>query len=391
MKDSPAKQEADYPLMCNIMDVNGLADICRRYNIDAVIGPYLDVSQRPYYMLCNDMSFHCFGNQFQHEILTDKKTFKNFCISHGADVVDSYTEEEIINCSDKIEWPVLIKPSDSRGSRGQTICFSHNEAVKGIEFAESESSSGEIVIEKYMGFENDIQLVYFIIEGEPVLYKIEDRYTGAGIAGLETLCTATITPSVHEESFMKSANGKIISMLKALNLKNAPVFIQAFMDGEKARLYDPGLRMPGDDYDAGFKSAYGIDIAEMLVKFSLTGKFENPERLNAHHHNKFIAMILPCLKPGIIHTIRGLHKIESNPEIVSSAVFYHEGDHVNVHNNVKQRFGEFVLVCDDAVSLRKCITWIYETLNVTDDSGENMLIEGFDTLNLNKYHGGNKE
>ena len=56
IQDSPAKQIADFPLNCNIFDVDGLAEICAQYHIDGVIGPYLDVSQHPYQELCERSS-----------------------------------------------------------------------------------------------------------------------------------------------------------------------------------------------------------------------------------------------------------------------------------------------------------------------------------------------
>ena len=379
IQDSPAKQIADFPLNCNIFDVDGLAEICAQYHIDGVIGPYLDVSQHPYQELCERLGCHCFGSREQHRVLTDKALFRDFCLAHGADIIPSYSEQEIISSID-IDWPVLVKPSDSRGSRGQSICYSRQEAEAGIASARAESKSGRIIIEKYMGCKNDIQLVYIVIDGEPVLYKIEDRYTGADIPGLETLCIATITPSKHREAFMNKADKQVRDMIRALKLKNAPVFIQAFMDGDKARLYDPGLRMPGDDYDCGYTSVTGVDIPEMFIMFALTGKFFADDELHAKIapcDDKYIAMLLPCLKTGKIAAITGIQEIAEWPEVVSFTVSHREGETVGSYNDVRQRLGEFVIVCDDADSLRQTAHRLFSTLEVRSDSGEDMLTAKF--------------
>ena len=388
IQDSPAKQMADVPLNCNIFDVDGLVQICRQYHIDGAIGPYLDVSQMPYQEVCERMGFHCFGSREQHKILTDKALFKDFCTKHGADIIPSYSEQEILAGDSRIEWPVLIKPSDSRGSRGQSICFSRDEALSGIESARAESRSGSVIIEKYMGSENDIQLAYLVVDGEPLLLKVEDRYTGKTGSGLENLCIATITPSRHEGVFMQSADAKIRNMIKALNLKNAPVFIQAFMDGDKGRLYDPGLRMPGDDYDCGYMAVTGVSLPEMFVRFALTGSFyadDEPHRKITPCREKFIAMFLPCLKPGKIARLNGLDEVSAMPEIAAFTVSYKAGDAVGNFHDVRQRFGEFVAVSDDAKSLKKCAEILYTTLEVISDSGEDMLTAEFDVTELEKY------
>ena len=171
----------------------------------------------------------------------------------------------------KIEYPIIIKPCDSRGSRGQTICWSHEEAMKAIGFAKKESLSENIVIEKYLGSENDLQLVYMVIEGEPILVRVEDRYLGDEYSGLDKLAIASIEPSIHEQWYRDKINDKVVSMIKDLGLKNAPVFIQGLMDRDTVRFYDPGIRLPGDEYDRIYKFVTGIDLTELVIKFALTG------------------------------------------------------------------------------------------------------------------------
>ena len=255
---SPAKMMADHQYMINITDIDELVKLCKKEQIDGVLAPYLDVTQKPYQKLCEIMNYPCFGNAFQHHILTNKEAFKKFCVNNGADIIQSFTIQQIDD--DEIEYPVLIKPVDSRGSRGQSICNSRDEALEGIKFALKESASGDILVEKYMGNENDLQLVYFVINGEPYLYKVEDRYLGSMENGLDKLCIATIAPSRHYNTFCGTADLKIRQMIRNLGLKNSPVFIQCFMDGETARVYDPGIRMPGDDYDDAEYLLGGIDI-----------------------------------------------------------------------------------------------------------------------------------
>lgn len=387
---SPAKQIADYEYRYNITDIDSLVTLCKKESIDGIVAPYLDISQNPYCTLCERMGLPCFGNKEQHKILTDKNEFKKFCEKHGVDVIFSYNEDEIMDPIigvSKVEYPIIIKPCDSRGSRGQTVCYSHEEAVNAIDYAKSESRSGNIAIEKYMGSENDLQLVYMVIEGEPILIRVEDRYLGDKDSGLDKLAIASIEPSIHEKKYRKMVDNKVVSMLKAIGLKNSPVFIQGIFDGNTVRFYDPGIRMPGDEYDRIYKSVTGIDLPELLIRFAITGNMsvEKGRKIRNANINKATAMIYSAVRPGKIAKIEGIEEIRKNSNIIFMTQIYKEGDVVGKHYNVRQRFGEFDIECDDFIHLQETIEWLFDTFHVYDENGQDMVFAKFNTKNLEKY------
>lgn len=389
-KYSPAKQLADYAYPYNITEIDKLVSLCVQEHIDGIIAPYLDVTQIPYCILCERLGVPCFGNKEQHRILTDKNLFKRFCEQHGVDVIPYYHEKDIIDrdrCNKKVEYPIIVKPCDSRGSRGQTICYSRDEAIAAINFAKTESRSENIVIEKYLVSKNDLQLVYIVIEGEPILVRVEDRYVGEKNSGLDKLAIASIEPSIFEQEYRNKVNNKVIPMIRSLGLNYSPVFIQGLIDGEKVRFYDPGIRMPGDEYDTIYKSVTGIDLTELLIRFSLTGKIskEIGKKINNIRIDKATAMIYSAVRPGKIKKIEGIEKIKKNPCILSVSQMYREGDIVDLHNNVQQRFGEFDIACKDFKQLKNTIDWLFQTLHVFDEYGEDMIFAKFDTNILEKY------
>lgn len=381
---SPAKMIADCPLMLNITDVDAIVEFCKTEKIDGVIGPYIDVAQLPYQKICEKMNYPCFGNEEQHKILTDKKLFKEFCLKNGVEVIPSYTEDDVRNHLEKIKFPLLVKPTDSRGSRGQTICNKIEEVVEAVEFAKQFSRTNDVIIEKYMGQANDLQLVYMVINSEPVLVRVEDRYTGSRENGFDKLCIASLNPSVWENVYRKKADEIVKSMIKKIGLVNAPVFIQAFMDHGVVRPYDPGLRFPGDDFDDCYKAITNIDIPEMLVKFALSGEIS--EELFDGFKNARLTqpsmMILPCLKTGKIVRIEGYDELKKNPCFVSMSKAYKDGDVVEETRDVRQRFGEFCIVTENMEEMQKTVRELFDKLKVFNERGENMLIEKFDVQQL---------
>jgi hypothetical protein len=98
----------------------------------------------------------------------------------------------------------------------QTICRSYAEISNAIMIAKEESSNDEVIIEQYMEGCQDIQLTYFVIDGEPYLYCIADKHNGTEEEGHQGSVIAGIAPSYNSKAILNDAHKKISNMLKNL-------------------------------------------------------------------------------------------------------------------------------------------------------------------------------
>ena len=140
IEESPAKRVADEYWMLNIMDVDAIVSKCREEDVDGVLAYCIDPAQIPYQQICEKFGVPCYGTKRQFEIMTDKRLFKDFCLQNGVDVIPEYSIKEIEN--DVVKYPVLVKPTISRGSRGQTICWNKEDIPHAIQTAKNESKNG---------------------------------------------------------------------------------------------------------------------------------------------------------------------------------------------------------------------------------------------------------
>lgn len=390
LEKAVAKQIADYHYEVDIFDINAILDICKKEKIDGAIAAYHDTCQIPYMEVCQKMGYPCLGNENQHFILTNKKAFKAFCIENDVDVIPSYDESLFPGEGIKLqqsEYPLLVKPSVNRGSKGLTICNCYEDVIPAIEFARSFSSDNKVIIEKYMGQKNDLQLAYIVLQGKPFLLRVEDRFLGTKEDGLDKLCIATVAPSICEQEYIDNAHPKAVHLIQKLGLHDSLVFIQGFMDGDKCRFYDPGLRLPGNDYDRIYKASTGIDIPKMLVKFALTGKYQQDDidSFNGITQKKATSMLFPDVRPGTIKEIKGIDELLQHPNILAVNMLFAEGDQVEETHNVKQRLCEIDILCDSIEELKNIITWIQSHLSVKDIHGNEMIYAEFDIKHLNQY------
>ena len=380
LKDSPAKLIADYNFLIDVKAVDELALLCKKENIDGVIATSLDACVLPYYKLCKKMGYPCFGDGKQYEILTNKQLFKECCKKYGIDTIPSYTIDEIFN-QNNVEYPIFIKPVDSRGSRGQSICFNREEAIIAIEKARQESASENILIEKYMEDYPDFTAGYLVLNGEPILVRTGDRFEGPKGSGIENLCIASCSPSKYTEIYLKNTNKKVVEMLKGMKLKNAPVFFQGFIDKNTIRFYDPGLRFAGGEYETLLYHATNINIIEILVRYALGGDISHIKLDNSICllNGKYSVQLDPTLSPGIISSIQGIEEIKKNSSVLTISQRYEVGDQVVCSNDLRQRFAEFGILSESIQQEVENICFVQNTLKILDQKGNSMIVFPFDT------------
>jgi len=380
---APAKQIAHKYFMYNIYDIDDIVDMCKREGIDGVLSTSLDACQKPYYEICRRLNLPCFGKFEQFNILTDKSEFKKFCALSGVDTIPEYDvsdfETEEVACK-KVAFPVLIKPCESRGSRGQTICNTYAETKDAIQFAKKESSNGRIIIEKYMGQANDFSMTILVINKKAYPIRTVDRILGKYEDGLDKLAVGSASPSVFTDVYLTKAHKKVEKFIEAIGLVNAPIFMQGFVDGDTVRFYDPGLRLPGGEYERMFESVFGRNPMEPLIEFALTGKVEKVDFRpdDVYLNGKLLAQVLPTLKAGTIKSITGLEEIKNHKNVVSVFERFSVGDTIVETRNVNQRFCEIDIVCDNEEQTTEVVAWVYKTLRIEDENGQNMIISSFD-------------
>lgn len=374
-EDSPAKRVADEYWMIDIMDVNAVVEKCYKEKVDGVLAFCIDPAQIPYQKICEKLGFPCYGTKEQFDILTNKRLFKDYCVNHGVEVVPEYNMSDVEN--NIVIYPVLVKPSDSRGSRGQSVCYNKDEIQLAIKRAREESKEGEVLIERYMLGMQDMSFAYIVINGEPHLLKIGDRYLGKIEDNLERQQIATILPSRNAEQYRRDVEPNVISMIKSLGIMYGAVFLQGFWENGHVYMYDPGMRFPGSDFDIVLKYSTGFDDMKSFVYFALTGDIHSQQGdpVDAYKLNGGVCIILSVtVHPGKIAVFEGLEEIASNNCVFSATQRYNVGDVIQPSGDINQRVAEFVAYLPNKDSIQEFLSLVYENLKIIDDQGNNMII-----------------
>lgn len=384
LANSPAKQIADKALMYSITDVDSIVQECKQLQVNGVLSTHLDPGQRPYQAICDRLGLPCYGTKEQFYQMTDKQAFKKLCERYDVGTITDYTISDVDN--NHIEYPVFVKPVDSRGSRGQAVCSNREETLKAIQVARKESSNGECIVEKYMANAPEVQITYFFVDGEAYLIRTADSYRGTEEEGLEKVVVCSISPSQYDEEYVRTTHPKVVSMLKGLGLKNGPAFMQGFYDNGTFRFFDPGLRFPGVEYEKIYQSEYQINFMKLMVEYSLRNSF-SIDRLPSDLHclnGKRAAILFPTASPGKIAAVSGVEEIEAMPEVISYSQRHTIGGVVEWTFDVNQRVAEIVVLADNTQKLQEAIRKIQQKYQVIDEHGNDIVYAPFNVSRIER-------
>lgn len=387
LQDSPCKKICDEALLLNITDVEGISNYCKRNNVSGIVSGFLDPCQMPYSRICSELGLPSIGTYEQFFQLANKHALKDLCKRNGVGTIPEYTEEDVI--ADKVDYPVYVKPVDSRGSRGQTFCKSKETIFDAIAFAKKESSTGDVLIEKYMGDCDEVQVTCFVANGEVFLERTVDSYRGTNENNLNKVVSCSISPSKYTDLYLANAHESVCRMIKDLGITNGPFMIQGFHKDGHFYFFDSGLRFPGVEYERVYKAVYGIDFAKLLVYFSLTGEFPHDIKIpndGVWLDGKIAAVLFPVVREGEIHKVSGIEEYKEDKRVISVSTRYSEGDVQVWTGDVNQRFAEIDVLANDVVEISEIINKFYNTVSVKDTSNSEMLFDQFDTNRLNGFY-----
>jgi biotin carboxylase len=193
---APAKKHADKGININGMDINGLVEFSKQEKVDGVLVGVADRLIEPYQKVAEALGLPCYGDRYQCEVLTNKGKFNDLCKEYNISNIPSIPlyKKDINNDLKDITYPVFIKPIDRNSGKGMSIAYNESELRKGIEKAFSNTSSDYILLERYMTCK-DVLVSYTIIDGEPILSAMADRYTCKEQNKTSQVCLGAVYPA----------------------------------------------------------------------------------------------------------------------------------------------------------------------------------------------------
>ncbi len=377
LPDSPAKKYADETWMLSIDDVDGIVQKCLERQVDGVMNYCIDPGQKPYQQICERLGLPCVAGHEQFDVMTNKDKFAKCCVDHGLDVIPKYNMDRTITESDyaSLEYPLMIKPVDGRASKGIVVVNKPDEMSAALEYALRFSKRKEVVIEKYMKCP-EFCAKYVACDGNFYFSTLSDVWDSILPDGTRVYMGTSSYPSRYYDEYMAETNDKVVAMLRDIGIKNGAMSLTGFYDEGKFRFFDPSLRMGGAQDWRVVEAACGVNIANLLTNFAMTGSMGDMaeiSKIDCAFAKKSSALLYYDLLVGQIGSINGVDEVLKLPGVVGYHQCHQVGDIIEGYgtaNNVAMRF---IVSCNTPIEFRETVRRANELIEIKDIHGNNMV------------------
>ncbi|MBE6344459.1 MAG: hypothetical protein E7063_02040 [Spirochaetaceae bacterium] len=387
LEDSPAKKYADETWLLSIDDVDAIVKKCREEKVDGVMNYCIDPGQKPYQEICQKLNLPCVGTFEQFDIMTNKDKFAKCCIKYGLDIIPKYNMDKKLNSINfsELEYPVMIKPADGRASKGIIIAYNNDEIKDAIDFSLSYSKRKELVIEKYMTNCLEFCVKYVACDGEIYLTTMSNVWDSVLEDGTRVYMGTSSYPCRFFDEYIKTTNDKVINMLKSIGIKNGATSLTGFYDNGKFRFFDPSYRMGGaqDWYIA--EAASGVNIANLLTNFAMTGSMGNKDeikKIDCAFSKKYSALLYYDLLIGKIGSINGIDAVLTLPGVKGFHQCHYVGDEIDGYGTANNVAIRFIVSCESKEEFRDTVNKANKLMDIRDINGRNMIAPKFQA----EYH-----
>ena len=377
LENSPAKKYADESWLLSIDDVEGIVKKCQERGVDGVMNYCIDPAQKPYQKICEQLGLPCVAEYAQFDIMTNKDKFAKCCLDHGLDVIPKYNLDKKLDEKDypTLDYPVMIKPVDGRASKGIIIANSADEMPAALSYSLRFSKRKEVVVEKYMKCP-EFCAKYVACDGEIYFSSMSDVWDSVLPDGTRVYMGTSSYPSRFYDEYIASTNEKVIAMLKSIGIKNGAMSLTGFYDNGKFRFFDPSLRMGGAQDWRVVEAACGINIANLLTNFAMTGSMGEKEKIakiDRAFAGKFSALLYYDLMVGKIGTISGIEEVLALPGIAGYHQCHHVDDTIDGYGTANNVAIRFIVSCNTYEEYTKTVLAANEIIEIKDIDGNNMI------------------
>lgn len=363
LPDNIAHKYSDEYVNVSITDKEAVLKAAREYRIDGIISFGVDPGVVAAAYVQEKMGLPSMGPYESVVILQNKDLFRAFLQEHGFNCPMSKgysTIDEALADTDWLTWPMIVKPTDSAGSKGVTRVDRIEDYAEAVKHAFEKSIKGHIIVEQYLekiGCSSDTDS--FLLDGKFRFVSFNAQRFDADAANPFAPSAYTWPSTFPEhEAYLTSELQRLMDLLK-MQISVFNIETRIASDG-KPYIMECTPRGGGNRLCEMLRYATGVDMITAQVRAAVgdpVGEIEqNP--YNGH----WAEVILHAPKAGRFDGIEITSAL--NAEIVERDLWVKEGDNVEAFHGANDAIGTLVLRFDNKEEMEYAITHQSEWLTI---------------------------
>jgi biotin carboxylase len=255
--------------------------------------------------------------------------------------------------------PLVVKPIDSAGSRGISLCADRARLPSAIEAALSMSRRHTAVLEEHVDGSHHT-LEAFFTDGQLTFAAITTR-TITEPPHLVT--TSHRVPSGLNEEIECRILDATRTVCAMLGVRTGPIDVDVIVESDgTVHLIEFGARVGGSGLTELIRHAYGVDVVEA----SIDAAFGLPVDLQPLRERRCGALsILRSERDGVLAAIRGEDEVRQTPELAELYLVATPGHEVHAYRYAAAKLGYAVLVADSEAVLAEALASLRQRLTFT--------------------------
>lgn len=350
LPDNPGQYVADKYYNASTTDVEAVYQIAKDEQVDGILAYASDPAALPAAIVAERLELPT--NPVKSvEILGLKYPWRQFLQKNGFACPKNYAFHpdtsigEIKENAKDFAFPLVVKPTDSSGSKGVTKLDSWEGLEKATAWADSYSRNKVLLIEEYIqrGFPSVIGGDIFVWDGKVVLY-------GEMECLRDTLRSPLIPigkkkPLCVNEKQKANIYDELQRVVTSLDIRFGELNIEIILDkNDQVHFLELGPRAGGNMIPIQLSDAFGIDLVKANVQAAMGVKPDFLDKPVKELPGCYVHYVLHSYKAG---TFKGIEIDESIAKNVYREVIYKkEGDPVEVFDGAGKALGIIFLHFD---------------------------------------------
>ncbi|MCR5421564.1 MAG: ATP-grasp domain-containing protein [Lachnospiraceae bacterium] len=265
-----AHRYSDEYCYASVIDKETVLEVANSKNIDGIISFACDPGVVTAAFVAQEMNLAFQGSYESVCILQDKGLFRQYLINNGfnSPYAQRYTSiDDAINDVEKYKWPIIVKPTDSAGSKGVSKVEKREELRHAIEIAIQKSHNNAFIIEEFLTFKGcHSSTDVFTVDGEVKFITFSDQLFDSNADNPYTPAQI-IWPSSMDKQDQDYLVKEIQRLMKLLDMKTGIYNIETCVGNDgKPYIMEVSPRGGGCKIAEIQKMAYGIDLIEAEIR-----------------------------------------------------------------------------------------------------------------------------
>lgn len=341
--DNIAHKYSDEYHNISIIDKDAVLSLAKELQIDGIMSFAVDPGVNTAAYVAEKMGLPSVGSYEAVCILQDKGRFRKFLEDNGFNVPKSRTYksyQDAIADRDYFEWPIIVKPVDSAGSKGVTKVSEINELEDAVNVALSNSFSKNIIIEEFIekeGCSSDTDC--FSVKGKLEFVSFSAQRFDENAANPYTP-SAFSWPSTFSKEQERELTAEIQRLISLLDLKTSIYNVETRV-GKNGKCYimEVSPRGGGNRLAEMLRYATGVDLIKNAVRAALGEQIEGV--CQKAYNGLWYELILHADKDGLFSNLEIDNSIKAY--VVEEDLWVKDGDKINSFKGANDAIGTLVL------------------------------------------------